>query len=326
MEYVRFGKTGLKVSPACLGTMTFGKQTDEDGAREIVKECLDAGVNFLDTANVYNGGASEEIIGRLTKGVRNDLIISTKVRGQMGSKPNESGLSRRHVLASVEASLRRLQTDYIDIYFMHAPDYDVSLEESFSATDALVKSGKVRYVAVSNFASWQLMKAHWIADRHGYEPPALAQPMYNLLSRQVEQEFFPACLELGVGTMVYNPLAGGMLTGKYVERKLQENTRFDLYDFYRDRYWHDETFNAVESLQSIAKQEGVSLLEFSLRWCFQHPAVHVAILGASRVEQIRESLEVFEKSRDEMWLSADALSACDAVWARAKAVAPQYNR
>lgn len=263
MEYISFGKTGLKVSPACLGTMTFGRQVDETTAHAMVHLCLDAGVNFFDTANAYNNGVAEEYLGRALRGLRDEVILSTKVFGKMGPGPNDRGLSRRHILAAVEGSLKRLDTDYLDIYLLHAPDYSTPLEETLSAMEVLVQSGKVRYIGCSNYASWQLTQALWIADRRNWTPLTVAQPMYNLLARGIEQEFLPCCQEFGIGVMIYNPLAGGMLTGKYKALEVQAGTRFDLYDFYRDRYWNETNFKAVEKLTSIAQRVGKSLIEFS---------------------------------------------------------------
>jgi len=326
MDYVSFGKNGVKVSRACLGTMTFGRQADEAMSREIVGACLDAGVNFFDTANAYNAGVSEEILGRCLEGIRDDVIISTKVFGQVGTGPNDRGLSRRHILAAVEDSLRRLGTDYIDIYLLHSPDYSTPIEETLSAMDALVRSGKVRYIGCSNYASWQLTQALWIADRRDLIPLTVTQPMYNLLARGIEQELLPACAEFGIGVMVYNPLAGGMLTGKYRALDIQPGARFDVYEFYRDRYWYETNIEAVHSLERIAAQVGNSLTHFSVRWCLNHPAVQVAILGASSADQVRDTLGAFDDTVDGHALPKDILDACDAVWMKSRVVAPKYNR
>jgi aryl-alcohol dehydrogenase (NADP+) len=306
--------------------MTFGKQVDETTSRAIVGACLDAGVNFFDTANAYNGGISEEYLGRAIRGVRDEVVISSKVFGAMGPGPNDRSLSRRHILTSVEGSLRRLGTDYLDIYLLHSPDYTTPLEETLSAMDALVRGGKVRYIGCSNYASWQLTQALWLADRRNLVPLVVAQPMYNLLARGIEQEFLPCCQEFGVGVMVYNPLAGGLLTGKYKSLTVPPGTRFDVYDFYRDRYLNEVNLRAVEKLSVIASSVGKSLTAFSIQWCLNHPDVHVTILGASRVEQIQESLGAFSVMRLEMQLPPDVLVACDAVWRECRIVAPQYNR
>ncbi len=194
--------------------MTFGSQVDESAAMRIVDRCLDLGVNFFDTANVYNNGASEAIVGKALKGRRDKLVLASKVRGKMGDGADENGLSRAAITRGIEDSLRRLQTDYLDLYYLHQPDYAVPIEESLEAMDRLVKQGKVRYAASSNYSGWQVCQMQWIAAKNAYKPATVTQPMYNLLARGIEQEYLPMCKEFGVSTVVYNPLAGGMLTGK----------------------------------------------------------------------------------------------------------------
>jgi aryl-alcohol dehydrogenase-like predicted oxidoreductase len=314
--------TDLTVSRACFGTMTFGSQVDEAGAMRIVDRAIDGGVNFFDTANVYNKGASEVIVGKTLKGRRDKVILASKVRGKMGDAPDESGLSRAAILKGIDESLRRLGTDYLDIYYLHQPDYDVRIEESLAAVDDLVRAGKVRYPACSNYAAWQMTQILAIADKNGYKPATITQPMYNLLARGIEPEYIPMCKEFGVSTVVYNPLAGGLLTGKQKRDAPIAGTRFDNNQMYLGRYWHDTYFDALEELASIARNAGRSPVSLALNWLLHHTATDCVILGASRIEQLEENLKAF----DEGPLPAETVAACNGVWARLRGVTPQYNR
>jgi aryl-alcohol dehydrogenase-like predicted oxidoreductase len=221
MEYKRLGATGLKVSELCLGCMTFGREADEATASKILDKFIDAGGNFLDTANVYAAGASEEILGRILRERRSSLVVATKVRFNanifIGKPvgPNEIGLSRGHIMAEVERSLKRLQTDYIDLYQVHSWDFETPIEETMRALDDLVRQGKVRYLGCSNFTAWQLMKSLWVSDKHGLARFDCLQPQYSLISREVEREILPLCRSEGVGVIPWSPLGGGFLTGKY---------------------------------------------------------------------------------------------------------------
>jgi len=226
MQTRQLQHTGLTVSRACLGTMTFGSQVDEGGAARILDACRDAGVDFIDTANVYNAGESEGMLGRLLKGRREGIVLATKVRGKMGDGPDEQGLGRAAIHNALDASLRRLQTGYIDLYYLHQPDYATPIEETLEALDQAVRAGKVRQVGFSNYASWQAVGMLWTSRTCGWAPPYVSQPMYNLLARGIEQEFLPMCRDYGVSVVAYNPLAGGLLTGKQPRERpeqLQEN-------------------------------------------------------------------------------------------------------
>jgi aryl-alcohol dehydrogenase-like predicted oxidoreductase len=302
--------------------MTFGSQTDEAAAARIVGRCLDAGINFIDTANVYNNGASESILGRILKGRRDKVVLASKVRGKMGEGPDESGLSRAAILRGIDESLRRLQTDYLDLYYLHMPDYSVLLEETLAAMEELVKAGKVRYPASSNYAAWQVVRMLWIAAQNGYRPATVTQPMYNLLARGVEQEYMPMCREMGVSTVVYNPLAGGLLTGKQQREAPLPGTRFDNNQLYLDRYWHPAYFDAVAELRQVAERAGRSLVSLSLNWLMHHTEAGCVILGASRIEQLEENLKALADGP----LTKETVAACDAVWARLRGVTPKYNR
>ena len=264
MQYCNFPQTGLNVSRICLGTMMFGGQTDEAESLKIMDYAFDHGVNFFDTANGYNQGASEVIVGRGLAGRRHEIILATKVWSQMGSNPNDRGLSRYNILSGVEASLKRLNTDYIDLYYMHMPDYKTSVEESLQAMDSLVRSGKVRYIGVSNYASWQMADMLAVCDKRNLIPFVITQNVYNLLTRGIDAELVPFIQEHKIGLTIYNPIAGGLLAGKHTPGQPSEDTRFANNPGYFKRYWSNDNFDALESLKEIAKEEGMSLLEFAI--------------------------------------------------------------
>ena len=322
MEKRRVPGTDLMLSRLCFGNMTFGGQTDYAAAERMINFCLDRGIDFLDTANVYNKGAAEEMLGRTLEGRRGRVVLATKVRGVMGPGPDESGLSRAAILKAVDDSLRRLRTDYIDIYYFHAPDYATPLEESMDAMEQLIRQGKVRYPAVSNYAAWQVCRMHWLADVRGYEPTRIAQMIYNLMARGIEQEFLPLASDAGVATVVYNPLAGGMLTGKQQPGAPLPGTRFDGNKLYLDRYWHPDFFAAVEELKAAAAAAGRTLVSLSLNWLLHHTPVKSIILGASRLAQLELNLAACEEGPlDEL-----TVKRCDEIWARLRGVTPRYNR
>ncbi|HEY1203730.1 MAG: aldo/keto reductase [Bryobacteraceae bacterium] len=322
MERITLGRSGLAVSRVCLGTMTFGGQTDEGAARRMVDRCLEAGVDFFDTANVYGQGRAETILGRALAGRRQQVVVASKVRGAMTSAPEESGLSKSQILRAIDSTLRRLGTDYLDIYYMHLPDYGVPLEETLEAIDELVRAGKVRYPASSNYAAWQVTRMLWLAAEHDYRPAYVTQPMYNLLARGIEQEYLPMCREFGVATVVYNPLAGGLLTGKQNGEAPLAGSRFDKNQMYLDRYWPPAYFGAVEELRGLALREGRSLASLALNWLLHHTAADCVILGASRIEQLDENL----KALDDGPLSEETRAGCDAVWDKLRGITPRYNR
>jgi len=322
MQYNRFPNTGLKVSNICLGTMMFGGQTNEADSLSIMDYAFEHGVNFFDTADVYNQGASEVIVGHGLKGRRQSIILATKVWGQMGSDPNAQGLSRHHIQSGVEASLKRLGTDYIDIYYMHQPDYNTSIEESLEAMTSLVKAGKIRYIGVSNYAAWQIADLIAVCDKRNYIAPIVTQNVYNLITRGIENELVPFLKEHKVGMTVYNPIAGGLLAGKHKPGAPQENTRFSNNKTYFDRYWQDENFLALDRLTAIAENAGMSILQLSLRWCAAQKSVTSIISGVSRLSQIEQNIEVLEGEP----LSAEILSQCDDVWHQLAGTRYMYNR
>jgi len=320
MQTTRLKGTELTVSRACLGTMTFGGQTDRAAAAHMVDLCLDRGVTFFDTANVYNGGESERILGEVLGARRPRVIVGTKVGMRVGDHP--AGLSRSLVLRAVEDSLRRLATDYVDICYLHAPDPSTPVGETLEALHCLVRDGKVRYPATSNFAAWQICHMLSLAEKRGYQPALLTQPMYNLLARRIEDEFLPFCAEFGLAVIAYNPLAGGLLTGKHQPAAPLPSTRFDGNQTYLDRYWHKGNFEAILKLAAIASTAGRTLVSLALNWLLHHTVTDCAILGASRVDQLEENLRALEDGA----LDQAAVAACDEVWASLKGPSPKYNR
>src|SRR5947209_11553048 len=288
----RLGRTGLKVSSLCLGTMTFGHQCDERTSFAIMDRAAEGGVTFLDTADAYpvpptpeTAGRTEEIVGAWLRGRRDGFVLATKCRIRVGTGPNDEGLSRRHVLKAADDSLRRLGTDYLDLYQAHAPDPDTPLDETLRAFDDLVRSGKVRYVGCSNYPAWQVALSLGLSDRLGLARFQCVQPRYNLLYREIESELLPLCRDQGLGVLPYNPLAGGFLTGKY--RSLEAppaGTRFSLGktgDLYRERYWHQAQLEAVEQLRRFFEPRGKSLVSVAVAWVMSQPGVTSAIVGAS---------------------------------------------
>ncbi len=320
METRTLSGTQLTVSRACFGAMTFGKQTDASTAARMVDLCLDRGINFFDTANVYNAGQSELVLGQVLGGRRRDVILASKVGIKAGEFP--AGLSRGLIEAAAEATLRRLSTDYLDLYYLHQPDWQTPVEESLAAVDRLVRQGKVRYVATSNYPSWCVARMLSVAEREGWPPPRIAQQMYNLIARRLEDEFVPCARQLGVSLVAYNPLAGGLLTGKHRGGAPEPGTRFDGNKIYLDRYWNQAAFEAVSRLSGIASAAGRSLVSLALNWLLHHTAVDCVILGASKVEQLDENLRALEDGP----LDSATLAACDEVWRGLYGPGPRYHR
>jgi aryl-alcohol dehydrogenase (NADP+) len=309
MEHVRLGRTGLRVSRVCLGTMTFGLQCDEPTSVAILDRAAEAGVTFLDTADVYplggdrgTVGRTEEILGRWMKGRRDDVIVATKAFGRTGSRPWQQGNSRQHLMEAVEASLRRLQTDHIDLYQLHGTDPDTPIDETLGALDDLVRQGKVRYVGCSNFLAWRLARAIGRSEALGLVRFESVQPRYNLLFRQIERELLPLCEEEGVGVIPYNPLAGGLLTGKHrTSSAPTEGTRFTLGNAarnYQERYWHEGEFATVEALVPLAEDAGIPMAQLAVGWVLAQPAVTAPIVGASRPDQLDATLKAVESPLD----------------------------
>jgi len=322
METRTLSHTDLTVSRACFGTMTFGGQTDAATAARMVDLCLDRGINFFDTANSYVKGESEKILGGILKGRREKVVLATKVGTPTGDPADASPLSRKSILHNIDTSLRRLQTDYLDLYYLHLPDYEAPIEETLAAMDEVVRAGKVRHPAISNYAAWQHCEILWLSEKRGYQAPYVAQPMYNPLARGIEQEYLPFCGRFGVSTVVYNPLAGGLLTGKQHRERPLPGTRFDNNQMYLDRYWHPAYFDAVDQLRPVAEKTGRPLLDLSFNWLLNHTQTDVVILGASKYEQLEQALDVFGKAA----LDAETVAAFDRVWQGLRGVTPKYNR
>ncbi len=325
MKTNRMGGSGLRVSEVCLGTMTFGNQADQDTSFAIMDVADAHGVTFFDTADVYplggdlsSVGRTEEIVGAWlqARGARERIVLATKCRGTMGPNSNDAGLSRKHIISACDASLHRLQTDYIDLYQVHWPDADVEIEETLRALDDLVRDGKVRYVGCSNYPAHLLSDALWTSKMHGLARFECDQPRYNILFRMIEDEILPLCRQHGVGVIAYNPLAGGMLTGRYRDRaassEVEQGSRFALTGasaLYRQRYWNDAVFETVKSLGDFVSGRGKSLTHVALAWVLVQEGVTSAIVGASKPAQLVDSLAGVD-----LMLDDEEREACDGAW------------
>lgn len=287
MEYRKLGSSGLKVSEVGLGGNNFGWWADEQASIPVVHAAIDLGINFIDTADIYDRGHSEEYVGKALKGKRANVVIATKFANPMGEDANQRGGSRRYIMQAVEASLRRLQTDHIDLYQMHIPDATTPIEETLRALDDLIREGKVRYIGCSNFAAWQLCEALWTSRVNGLHSFVSVQPMYNILARQVERELMPCCQAYGIGIIPYSPLASGFLTGKY--RKDEEppaGARLSGPDPRMRRVFTDENWNRLEKLENYAKERGHTIGELAIAWLLAKPMLATVIAGARKVEQV----------------------------------------
>ncbi len=305
MKHTRLGRTGLQVSRLCLGTMTFGLQCDEPSSVAIMDRASEGGITFFDTADVYPLGGSgdtvgrtEEIVGRWLKGRRDRFILATKCFGRSGPARWDQGNSRKHILDAVDASLRRLQTDYIDLYQLHGPDPETPIDETMRALEDVVRAGKVRYVGCSNFLAYQVGRAIGRSEAMGVVRFDSVQPRYNLLFREPERELLPLCAEEGIGVIPYNPIAGGLLSGKHtMAAPPPEGTRFTLgtaASRYQDRYWHEGMFEAVEQMRPLAAEADMSLPQMAVAWVLANPAITAPIIGASRPEQLNDTLLAVE--------------------------------
>jgi 1-deoxyxylulose-5-phosphate synthase len=323
MELKMLGKTDLTVSRLSLGTMTFGGPLSEKDSVHAVDRSLELGINFFDTANIYHDGRAEQALGRALRGRRHKVVLATKVCGRMGPDGDDAGLSRAAIRKALEGSLERLATDYVDLYCLHHPDGDTRIQETLAAMEELVQEGKIRYPAVSNYASWQILQMLWHCENHGYAPITTSQQMYNLLARGIEQEYVAFCKEYGIALIVYNPLAGGLLTGKHLHNKMPlPGTRFDGNQVYLDRYWHEPYLEAVERVADVARRAGLSMTELSLRWLLSRTIVDSVILGVTSMDQLDSNVKASQGPP----LSQEVLDECQAVWVRLRGVTPQYNR
>jgi aryl-alcohol dehydrogenase-like predicted oxidoreductase len=321
VQYRRLGSTGLMVSELCLGCMTFGRELDEVGSREIINRFLEAGGNFIDTADVYESGLSEEITGRAIKGVpRDEVVLGTKVRFPMGEGPNDVGLSRNHVISGCEASLRRLGTDYIDLYQVHLWDAVTPLEETLSALTDLVREGKVRYIGVSNFTGWQLMKSLYVSELKGFERFVSLQPQYSLVERNIEREVLPVCLEEGLGVIPWGPLGGGFLSGKYRRgENPPEDTRIagapDEYEESWAKRNVERNWRTLDVVGEISEETGRSYAQIALNWLLRQEGITAPIIGARRLDQLEDNLRAagWELSLEQVGRLSEA-SAIDDVY------------
>lgn len=284
------GRTGIRVSNLCFGTMSFGGAADEATAAAMYHRCRDAGINFFDCANVYSAGVAEEILGRLIQSERDQLVLTSKVGFPMGEGINDKGLSRRNILTSVEASLKRLGTDRLDVLFVHTFDPDAPMEETLRALDKLVRDGKILHTGVSNWAAWQIALSLGISACEGLAAFACIQPMYNLVKRQAEVEILPLAASEGMGVISYSPLGGGLLTGKYGRDTKPDAGRLVDNTMYATRYGNAQYYETAERFAAFAREQGVSPATLAVAWVASHPAITTPIIGARNLDQLKDSL------------------------------------
>ncbi|MHB8376928.1 MAG: aldo/keto reductase [Dehalococcoidia bacterium] len=324
MDYRPLGRTGVKVSQLCLGCMMFGGKTAPDDSYAIVDRAIEAGINFIDTANVYSLGRSEEVTGEALKrnGKRHSIVLATKVHGNMGEGPLESGNNRRHIIEQCEASLRRLQTDYIDLYQIHRPQPDTPIDETLRALDDLVRAGKVRYIGSSTFAAWQLVESLWVAKELGLNRFVCEQPPYNLLDRRIERELLPMARTYGFAVIPWSPLGGGLLTGKYKRgEEPPEGARFaDASNPIYRRRLNDRIYDVVEALGEMAQAKGVTMSQLALAWCMQQPGVTSPIIGPRTMEQFEDNMGALAVE-----IAEDERKQIDRFARRGQSVAPFYE-
>jgi len=294
MNYRSLGRTGVQVTPLCLGCMMFGGKTNAEESSAIIERAIAVGINFLDTANVYSRGLSEEVVGKTLKrnSLRDGIVLATKVHARMADNdPNALGNTRRHVIRACEESLRRLQTDHIDLYQIHRPQPAVPIDETLRALDDLVRSGKVRYIGTSTFAAWQVVESLWVSKELGLNRFVCEQPPYNILDRQIERELLPMAQTFGLGIIPWSPLGGGLLTGKYTrDGQAPAGARFDEPNVWDKPRYNERMFDVVEKLRPLAEAKGCTLSQFSLAWVMQQPGVTSAILGPRTMEQLEDNL------------------------------------
>jgi aryl-alcohol dehydrogenase-like predicted oxidoreductase len=302
MEYVRFGNTGMKVSRLCLGTMTYGKPTDrwpwalnEEQSRPFIKKALELGINFFDTADIYSYGASEEVVGKALKDFakRDEVVIATKVFNPMGPGPNDKGLSRKHIMSAIDASLQRLGTDYVDLYQIHRWDYETPIEETMEALHDVVKSGKARYIGASSMYSWQFAQAQYIADINGWTRFASMQPHYNLIYREEEREMIPFCVDQKIAIIPWSPLARGMLTRK-PNKEHNDTERAKTDQFGKSLYGMDIDMEIVQRVTDVAEKRGIPNARVALAWMLTRPAITAPIIGASKPGHLEDAVAALE--------------------------------
>jgi len=301
MEYVNLGRAGVKVSRICLGCMSFGNDSawkvEIEKAQPIIKKAIDLGVNFFDTANVYSLGRSEEITGECLKGYRDEIVVATKVCGRMGDKPNQSGLSRRHIMQQIKGSLKRLKMNHVDLYQIHRWDYATPIEETLRALDDLVHQGSTRYIGASSMFAWQFLNALQASERLGLERFVSMQNHYNLVYREEEREMIPLCKQEGIGLIPWSPLAKGFLSGKYKRGEIWNFTRYESDKLLGERFFKPEDFDVVEAVVGVAKEKGVTPVQIALAWLL-HKGVTAPIVGPTRVEHVEEAVAAIDIKLD----------------------------
>jgi len=322
MQYKKLNGTGLTVSKLSVGTMMFGSQTDEKSGIEIINHALDNGINVIDTANVYNKGQSEIITGKALKTRRNEAVLATKIRNNITGLMNDEGLNRVHMISAVDACLKRLETDYIDILYLHAPDYNTPIEETTETATNLVKAGKARYIGVSNFASWQIVDLIRVSESTGGIAPVVTQNGYNLITRSIDRELVPCIKEHNIGLFVYSPLAGGLLTEKHLSGKPAEGTRMAVNKMYSDRFWKPTNLEAVQELNIIAKEAGMNITELAMNWCTSMDFISSVITGMSTLDQFKQNITSIRDNP----LDPEILTKCDEVWSKIDDQSFKYNR
>ncbi len=319
MEYRSLGRTGVRVSKLCLGCMLFGRQADEAESIRMVHRALDAGINFLDTANVYGRGASEEVVGKALKdgGRRDRVVLATKVHARMDDDPNAQGNHRRHIIQQCEASLRRLQTDWIDLYQIHRPDPSVPIDETLRALDDLVRQGKVRYIGTSTYAAWQIMEALWVSKELGLNRFVCEQPPYHPLDRRIERELVPMALTYGIGLIPWSPLAGGFFSGKYRRGEaFPEDSRLAG----SARHYGDAAFDVLDVFEELAREKGATPSQMALAWNAAQPGITAPIIGPRTMEQLEENLAAAEVE-----ITDSDRQRIDAVAPPGRAIVPFYE-
>ena len=306
MEYVNLGKTGLKVSRLCLGMMTYGTSKwrdwvlDEEPSRPFVQRALEAGINFFDTADIYSAGVSEEVTGRALRDFtrRAEVVLATKVFNPMGPKPNQGGLSRKHIMDAIDQSLRRLGTDYVDLYQIHRYDSETPIEETMESLHDVVKAGKARYIGASSMYVWQFVRAQYVADRHGWTRFASMQNHYNLVYREEEREMIPYCIEEGIGVIPWSPLARGFLAGNRSRAKADETARSRSDAFAHHLYYQESDFAVVDQVVALANERGVKPAQIALAWMLHRPGITAPIIGASKMYQLDEAIAALDIKLD----------------------------
>jgi len=322
MKYKHIKGTNIDISQLNLGTMMFGGQTSEAESLAIMDYAFDAGINLFDTANIYNNGESERVVGKGIKGRRDKIILATKVGYPMGGDLNEAGLKKDTLLKSIDASLGRLNTDYVDLYYLHAPDYETPIEETLEGMEEILLSGKARHYGISNFAAWQIAELVAACDKYNFTKPVITQNVYNLITRSIEAELIPYLQANEMALTVYNPIAAGLLAGKHKPGQPADNTRFSNNEVYYKRYWSDASFKAIDRLIEIGKSHDLSLLELAMNWCADHRQVTSIISGVSKLSQLEQNIKALKEEP----LSDEIMKQCDEVWLELTGNRFGYNR